>query len=169
MTIENLEKELNSGKLNSLYLLYGEELFLLESNLRKIKTLFGECIKGINYILIDEQNVQEIISDIETSTIIGNVCNISAIIVSILFAYVTNRSFVFKDKAHGKKAIMKEMTSFFACRIFTMVVDTAIYWIGCTTLKFPALIVKMVSQVVVIVLNYVFSKLIVFKKKSTDK
>ncbi len=66
MTIENLEKELNSGKLNSLYLLYGEELFLLESNLRKIKTLFGECIKGINYILIDEQNVQEIISDIET-------------------------------------------------------------------------------------------------------
>ena len=66
MTIENLEKELNSKKLNSLYLLYGEELFLLESNLKKIKSLFGECVKGINYILIDEQNVQEIISDIET-------------------------------------------------------------------------------------------------------
>jgi len=66
MTIENLEKELNTKKLNSLYLLYGEELFLLESNLKKIKTLFGECIKGINYILIDEQNIQEIISDIET-------------------------------------------------------------------------------------------------------
>lgn len=41
-------------------------MFLLESNLKKIKTLFGECIKGINYILIDEQNVPEIISDIET-------------------------------------------------------------------------------------------------------
>ncbi len=66
MTIEVLEKELNSKKLNSLYLLYGEELFLLESNLKKIKTLFGECIKGINYIMIDEQNVSEIISDIET-------------------------------------------------------------------------------------------------------
>lgn len=66
MTIENLEKELSLKKLNSLYLLYGEELFLLESNLKKIKTLFGECVKGINYILIDEQNVQEIISDIET-------------------------------------------------------------------------------------------------------
>ena len=66
MTIENLEKELNSKKLNSLYLLYGEELFLLESNLKKIKSIFGECIKGINYILIDEQNVSEIISDIET-------------------------------------------------------------------------------------------------------
>lgn len=66
MTIENLEKELKAQKLNSIYLLYGEELFLLESNLKKIKTLFGECIKGINYIMIDEQNVSEIISDIET-------------------------------------------------------------------------------------------------------
>lgn len=66
MTIENLEKELNLKKLNSIYLLYGEELFLLESNLKKIKALFGECIKGINYILIDEQNVSEIISNIET-------------------------------------------------------------------------------------------------------
>ena len=66
MTIENLEKELNSKKLNSVYLLYGEELFLLESNLKKIKNLFGECVKGINFIMIDEQNVSEIISDIET-------------------------------------------------------------------------------------------------------
>ena len=66
MTIENLEKELKEGKLSSLYLLYGEELFLIENNLKKIKTVFGECVKGINYILIDEQNVSEIISDIET-------------------------------------------------------------------------------------------------------
>ena len=66
MTIENLEKELKEGKLNSIYLLYGEELFLIENNLKKIKTLVGECIKGINYILIDEQIISEIISDIET-------------------------------------------------------------------------------------------------------
>lgn len=66
MTIENLEKELKAGQLQSLYLLYGEELYLLESNLKRIRNLFGECIKGINYIMIDEQNVAEIISDIET-------------------------------------------------------------------------------------------------------
>ena len=66
MTIDNLEKELKAEKLESLYLLYGEELFLLENCLKKIRNLFGECIKGINYILIDEQNVSEIISDIET-------------------------------------------------------------------------------------------------------
>lgn len=66
MTIDNLEKELKMRKLNSIYLLYGEEIFLLESCLKKIKGLFGECVKGINYILIDEQNVSEIIDDIET-------------------------------------------------------------------------------------------------------
>lgn len=66
LSIENLEKDLKNGKLQSLYLLYGEELFLLESALKKIINLFGECIKGINYIRIDETNYQELISNIET-------------------------------------------------------------------------------------------------------
>lgn len=66
LSIENLEKELKIGKLQGLYLLYGEELFLLETSLKKIKNLFGECIKGINYINIDETNFHELIADIET-------------------------------------------------------------------------------------------------------
>ena len=65
-SIENLEKELKQGKLNSIYLLYGEELFLLENSLNKIKKLFGETVKGINYVLIDDTNVKELIQDIET-------------------------------------------------------------------------------------------------------
>ena len=66
MTIENLEKQLKTGNLDRLYLFYGDEQFLLDSCVKKIKTLFGECVKGINYILIDDTNVGEIISDIET-------------------------------------------------------------------------------------------------------
>ena len=66
LSIENLEKELKNGKLHNLYLLYGEELFLLEASLKKIKNLFGKCIKGINYITIDDTNCNEIIQDIET-------------------------------------------------------------------------------------------------------
>ena len=66
ISIENLEKELKAGKLNSIYLLYGEELFLLENSLKRIKNIFGECIKGINYINIDETNYTELIQDIET-------------------------------------------------------------------------------------------------------
>lgn len=66
LTIENLEKELKNEELQSLYLLYGEELYLLETILKKIKSLFGEAVKGINYIHIDETNCQELIADIET-------------------------------------------------------------------------------------------------------
>ncbi len=66
MKVEDLEKGLKQGKLDSLYLFYGEERFLLESCLKKIKNLFGETLKGINYIEIDETNLNEIISDIET-------------------------------------------------------------------------------------------------------
>ena len=66
MKIEDLEKELKTGKLQGLYLLYGEETFLLENCLKSIKKLFGEKINGINYILLDDTNINGIISDIET-------------------------------------------------------------------------------------------------------
>lgn len=66
LKIEELEKQLNQGELQGIYLLYGEETFLLEQQLKKMKKLFGETVKGINYIIIDENNIQELISDIET-------------------------------------------------------------------------------------------------------
>lgn len=66
VTVENLEKELKQGKLRSLYLFYGEEQFLLEQSVKKIRHLFGEVVKGINDIVIDETNISDLISDIET-------------------------------------------------------------------------------------------------------
>lgn len=64
--IEELEKELKQERLKGIYLLYGEEKFLLENALKSIKKTFGELLQGINYIMIDDTNMQEIISDIET-------------------------------------------------------------------------------------------------------
>ncbi len=57
---------LSVEKLESIYLLYGEELFLLESSLKKIKNTFGEIVKGINFITIDDTNCNELIANIET-------------------------------------------------------------------------------------------------------
>lgn len=57
MDITALENELKAGKLNNIYLLYGEERFLLDNNVKKIKKLFGETVNGINYIQIDNTNV----------------------------------------------------------------------------------------------------------------
>ena len=66
LKIEDLEKQLNQGIAKGIYLLYGEETFLLNQQLKKIKKIFGKTVKGINYIIIDENNIQELISDIET-------------------------------------------------------------------------------------------------------
>lgn len=66
MTIIELEKRLKNLELNSIYLLYGEELYLLESALKKIKNNFGNLVKGINYIEIDENNIDELIQDMQT-------------------------------------------------------------------------------------------------------
>ena len=66
MTLENLEQQLKEGILNSIYLFYGEEEFLLDTNIKRIKKLFGELLTGINYIQIDETNINNLISEIET-------------------------------------------------------------------------------------------------------
>lgn len=66
LKIEELEKELNSKVIEGIYLFYGKETFLMEQQIKKIKNAFGEKIKGINYILIDEFNIQDLISNIET-------------------------------------------------------------------------------------------------------
>ena len=63
LKIEEIEK---INQFNGIYLFFGNETFLLEQQLKKIKKFFGKLVKGINYILIDENNIQELISDIET-------------------------------------------------------------------------------------------------------
>lgn len=66
MIIDELEKELKTGKLHSIYLLYGEEEYLLQTCVKKIKRIFGDIVNGINFIQIDDKNVDRLISDIET-------------------------------------------------------------------------------------------------------
>ena len=66
LKIDELEKQLSQQEPKGIYLLYGEETFLLQQQLNKIKKKFGEIIKGINYIAIDENNIKELIADIET-------------------------------------------------------------------------------------------------------
>ena len=60
------KKDLKQEKLHSIYLFYGEETYLLENAVKKIKKSFGKLILGINYIQINETNIENLISDIET-------------------------------------------------------------------------------------------------------
>lgn len=64
MNYDSLEKDINSA-LRPIYLLYGTEQYLIDTVVRKIKKNFGELVQGINYIIIDETNISELISNIE--------------------------------------------------------------------------------------------------------
>ena len=66
MKIEELEKTLKEEKLNYIYLLYGEETYLIDMAVKKIKKIFGERINGINYIELDEETIGSLIQELQT-------------------------------------------------------------------------------------------------------
>ena len=90
------------------------------------------------------------------------IANIISWIAAVTFAYVTNRKYVFNSKNKNKK---KEISNFVLARIITLLLDMAIMALGVTILHFNDKFIKIISQVVVIVSNYVFSKLFVFRKR----
>lgn len=88
------------------------------------------------------------------------ISNIGAWFFSVLFAYITNRRWVFESKSSN---ILKECSLFYGGRIFTGVLDTGLMYLFIDILSIGDFISKVVIQVIVIILNYVFSKWIVFK------
>ena len=94
------------------------------------------------------------------NAILLQVANILSWIISVLFAYITNRKFVFESKNNN---ILKEVSSFFGSRLITLLFDMLIMFVGVTLLKGNDKFIKVISQVIVIVSNYLFSKLFVFK------
>ena len=92
-----------------------------------------------------------------------NVANIIAILLAVLFAYVTNKDMVFHSKANGFGEKLKEFFKFMLVRAFTMVVE----FVGCFLLfklPIPEIISKCVMTVIVIILNFFISKFFAFKK-----
>lgn len=90
------------------------------------------------------------------------VANVISWIAGVLFAYFTNRKYVFESKNTNK---IKEFTSFVGARVTTLLLDMAIMGLGVTILHGNDKIMKLISQILVIVGNYVLSKVFVFRKK----
>ena len=90
------------------------------------------------------------------------IANIISWISCVTFAYFTNRIFVFKSK---RTDILKEAISFYGSRIATLLLEMGIMFVFVTILHFNDKIIKLVAQVVITILNYVLSKLLIFKKK----
>lgn len=91
------------------------------------------------------------------------IANIISWVLAVTFAYVTNRIWVFSSTAQNVLELVKEMLSFFGGRVTTLAVEEIILFVFITLLGWNSIVVKAVAQVIVVLLNYVISKLLVFK------
>lgn len=113
--------------------------------------VFGVLTTAVNIV------VYYIFSRLGVNYLISNVL---AWFFSVLFAYITNRRWVFESKSSD---ILRECGLFFAGRIFSGVVDTGLMWLFIDILSLGDMVSKIVIQVIVVILNYVISKWVVFK------
>ena len=118
---------------------------------------FGGCTTLINVLcysfLYYSLNVDNVTS------------NVVAWIASVLFAFITNKLWVFDSKSLDIKTVARECVMFFGCRLATGLLDLLIMYIGVNVLSFSGIVVKILANIIVIILNYILSKLIIFIKK----
>ncbi len=93
------------------------------------------------------------------------ISNVIAWIIGATFAYITNKHYVFNSKVNTKKELFKEIVYFYGCRLLTLAFDEGIMIFTVDKLGWNALLMKIVSNVIVIILNFIFSKILIFKKK----
>ncbi len=94
------------------------------------------------------------------------VSTVIAWVLSVLFAFITNKIFVFASKTYDLKKLFKEIISFFTMRVLTGILDLVIMIVFVDILHLNGLLIKILSNIIVIILNYVFSKVLVFKNKN---
>ncbi len=138
--------------------------------MEKIKELYKKYKEIINYLIFGVLTtvVSLLVYYISVFTILNpdnpiqlQIANILSWIAGVAFAYFTNRKFVFKSEEKNK---LKEAGKFVSARVITLIMDMLIMYLGVTILLLNDKIIKLISQVIIIVSNYIFSKLFVFKK-----
>ncbi|MBQ5544749.1 MAG: GtrA family protein [Clostridia bacterium] len=140
---------------------------------------FGVCTTVVNIIVF-----QFCYSGLHIPTLIANVI---AWVLSVAFAYLTNRRFVFHSTVNTREGILREIASFVGARLFSLAFDELIIWLTVDVMGYTflerftagllhipladakALVGKICANVVVVILNYIFSKLFIFRKNHSAR
>ena len=95
------------------------------------------------------------------------ISNTISFLFAMTFAYVTNKIWVFESKVKGLKANLIEIVAFLSCRVLTGLMDMAIMYLCVDLLGWNDMIIKLASNVLVVIVNYIGSKLVIFKNKES--
>ena len=117
---------------------------------------FGVCTTAINtimyWLLYDLLSLNNIIS------------TVLAWLAAVIFAFTTNKVFVFKSKRTNTQERINEVASFFGCRLLTGILDVVIMAFAVDMLQWDGLLWKLISNIIVTIINYIASKFWIFKK-----
>ena len=118
---------------------------------------FGVCTTIVNYLIY--------IPCYNFWGMTATVSNMIAWVVAVAFAYLTNKPFVFKSHDWSSRTVVPELTKFVGCRIGSGAAETVILFLTVDVLGWNGNIWKLFTQVMVVILNYIASKLVVFRNK----
>lgn len=147
-------RKIKLGKLADLYEEHREGMrYLIFGVLSTIVNIF---VAAFTYYVLFSKLTEELKVNLSTAI---------AIIAAWIFAYVTNKLYVFASKTNTVKELCKEIVSFVGCRMITAILEMGLMNWLVAGLQFNYMLMKIVVSVIVILLNFVFSKLIIFKKE----
>lgn len=151
-----------------------KEVDIKNINIETIKGLYRNYKEIINYLVF---GVLATVVNFVSYYIFARIIGIDEVIssglswfASVLFAYITNKLFVFDSKTVTKKELIKECISFFLARVLSGILcDVGTFAVMVKVFKINDIIAKIVTQVMVVIVNYIFSKFIIFKNNKKDK
>lgn len=140
--------------------------------MKKLFELYKKYSEIINYLIVGVLTtiVSIVIYGVFTKLFHVNymISNIVSWIGAVSFAYITNKIFVFKSKCDNDKDVLIEIYQFFKYRVFSLVIDLLLMYLFVEIFNINDMIAKVIVQFIIIILNYLFSKLFVFKRKKSN-
>ena len=130
--------------------------------LKKYRSFIAYAVFGVFTTIVNIASYSVCYNNLGLSNTFSNII---AWILAVTFAYLTNKVWVFDSKSWKWDVLKKEVMAFISCRIATGILDLVLMYVSVDLMDWNALLMKICSNVLVIILNYVFSKLVIFKKK----
>lgn len=135
---------------------------IIKEMYEKYKEIILYGVFGVLTTLVSIVTFYLFVDKLEINYIVGNVLSW---VFAVAFAYITNKIWVFENNNFTKNYILKEVMSFVGSRIATLVIETVLIFLLVDLISIEKMISKIFVSIIVVILNYVFSKLFVFNKK----
>ena len=132
-----------------------------QRNMSNYKSLIMYIIVGACTTVVNFSTYYNLYSIFHFSNVVSVII---AWFISVAFAFITNKLFVFESKSFDRKFLLHEISTFFSCRLTTGFLEVAIMYILVDLLSYNAMFSKVINDVIVNILNYIASKIIVFRK-----